>query len=54
MCGNLHDIVFSTFKKLVRMSLKSTPSNATKTHKTSALFGLGKGLIEADGTITDS
>ena len=30
----------------------STLSNTTKTRKTSAVFGLGEGIIEADGTIT--
>ena len=44
MCGNLHDITFSTFKKLARMrSTLSTPSTTKRTRKTSAMFGLGEG-----------
>ena len=44
MCGNLHDITFSTFKKLARMrSTFSTPSTTKRTRKTSVMFGLGEG-----------
>ena len=48
------DIASSTFKKWARMSTTSTPSNATRTCETSAIFEWEKAITESDGTITDS